>query len=508
MSTVFYGPLVTPTTGSLSSYLAIPNAALSVSRDTGTIQWIEEDVHPSALQDVMAKYGIVGEDLFLVELQTGEFLIPGFIDTHTHGPQVPNMGSGQEHELLDWLAKVTFPTEAKFKDVAFARRAYTSAVRRIIDNGTTTCCYYGSLHLEGTKVLADIVHNFGQRAFVGKCNMDRNSPDYYVEASSQDSVLHTLELITHIRSLAPSAGGSPSNALVQPILTPRFAISCTPELLTSLGGIAASDPSLTIQTHISENAAEIVFTKSLFPPSILPTPPNHHGPKPTETTYAGVYDAYGLLKSNTILAHAVHLEGSEVDLIKRRNAGISHCPTSNFNLRSGWAKVGALLDKGIKVGLGTDVSGGFSPSILTAVQHASIASKVVALSAPEHKHTQAHHHTAATTIPFANRHLPVSTLLYLATLGGAEVCNLQEKVGSLEVGKEFDALVVSVREDSGNPNLWGVDLDQELAGSGSETDKSELEGMLERFLFCGDDRNIRRVYVRGQLIGGKEFRRA
>jgi len=157
----------------------------------------------------------------------------------------------------------------------------------------------------------------------------------------------------------------------------------------------------------------------------------------------------------------------------------------------------------LQVGLGTDVSGGFSPSILTAVQHASIASKVVALSAPEHKHTQPHHHAA--TIPFANRHLPIATLLYLATLGGAEVCNLQKKVGSLEVGKEFDALVASVREDARNPNLWGVELDQDLARI-SEVGKEDLEGILERFLFCGDDRNIRRVYVRGQLIGGKEYK--
>ncbi|TCD64149.1 hypothetical protein EIP91_004498 [Steccherinum ochraceum] len=486
MATVFYGALVTPTTGSLSTYLALPKAVLCVSHDSGIIQWIEEDVPSSLLQDVLAKHGITGEDVSLVELETGEFLIPGFIDTHTHAPQVPNIGSGQEHELLDWLAKVTFPTEAKFEDVTFARKAYTSAVRRIIDNGTTTCCYYGTLHLEGTKVLADIVHDFGQRAFVGKCNMNRHSPDYYVEPSAEESVARTRAMIAHIRSLS----GSPSHALVQPVVTPRFAISCTPELLVQLGDLVAADPTLAIQTHISENAAEIVFTKSLFPPDILPTPPLHQGPKPTETTYAGVYDAYGLIRSNTILAHAVHLEDSEVKLIKERNAGISHCPTSNFNLRSGCAKVGAFLDAGIKVGLGTDVSGGFSPSILTAVQHASIASKVVALSAPEHKHT--HPHAAATSIPFANRHLPIATLLYLATLGGAEVCNLEKRVGSLEVGKEFDALVVSVREDAGNPNLWGLDLDQAL-GRTSEVGKEELQAMLERFLFCGDDRNIRRV---------------
>ncbi|KAH8106805.1 Metallo-dependent hydrolase [Cristinia sonorae] len=498
-TTLYYGSLVTPVAGSLESYKALPKAALCVSNDTGIIQWIEEDVHASGLQDVMLKHGILAEDASIVELKPGEFLLPGFIDTHTHAPQVPNIGSGQEDELLNWLAKTTFPTEAKFADVAFARKAYASAVRRIIDNGTTTCCYYGTLHLEGTKVLADIVHQYGQRGFVGKCNMDRNSPEYYVEPSAKESLLRTEELITYIRSLPSGSHATTPNALVQPVLTPRFAISCTSDLLTSLGELAASDPSLTIQTHISENASEIAFTKSLFPPTSLPG-------QTSETTYAGVYDAFGLLRSNTILAHAVHLEDSEVELIKERNAGISHCPTSNFNLRSGWAKVGVLLDKGIKVGLGTDVSGGFSPSILTAVQHASIASKVVALSAPPSASThpssqeQTQAHTSTSTPPFANRQLPIATLLYLATLGGAEVCNLAHRVGSLEVGKEFDALVASVRDDAGNPNLWGIDLEDNVKG---DVGREELQGMVERFLFCGDDRNIRRVYVRGKLIGGK-----
>ncbi|PSR83082.1 hypothetical protein PHLCEN_2v5886 [Hermanssonia centrifuga] len=339
--------------------------------------------------------------------------------------------------------------------------------------------------------------------------MDRHSPDYYVEPSPEASMTATRSLISHIRSFT----SQPSTALVQPILTPRFAISCTPILLASLGALAKSDPNLAIQTHISENEAEVVFTKSLFPPEILPKPALGHvrggtAGKPKKTTYAGVYDAYGLLRENTVLAHAVHLEDEEAEIIKARNAGISHCPTSNFNLRSGCAKVGMLLDKGIKVGLGTDVSGGFSPSILTAVQHASIASKVVAM----------HHPPCDPPSPtgFASRQLPVSTLLYLATQGGADVCNLSSWIGSLSPGKAFDALVVSVRSDAGNPSVWGADLDIELGvrGSGGEggdeggrgrTEKEELEGMLERFLFCGDDRNIRSVYVQGVLIGGKEL---
>lgn len=174
--------------------------------------------------------------------------------------------------------------------------------------------------------------------------MNRRSPEYYVEPSSEQSLASSEALIKYIRSLSPSHphildATKPQPALdllVQPILTPRFAISCTPDLLTSLGNLAASDPTLHIQTHISENLNEIALTKELFPNS---------------KTYAGVYDDHGLLRENTILAHAVHLEDAEIELIAKRKAGISHCPTSNFHLSSGVARVGEYLDRGIKVGI-------------------------------------------------------------------------------------------------------------------------------------------------------------
>jgi len=186
--------------------------------------------------------------------------------------------------------------------------------------------------------------------------MDRECPHYYTERT-EESVPNTIKLIEYIRSLPPSRGtfhsaepklsdshtrtsadGSP---YVYPVLTPRFAISTTDQLIASVGQLAASDLSLTIQTHISENPLEVVYTKNLF---------SHLSTEGKSITYAGVYDHYGLLRNNTILAHAVHLEEEELELVKERRSGISHCPTSNFNLTSGVAKVGVMLDKGIKVG--------------------------------------------------------------------------------------------------------------------------------------------------------------
>ncbi|KAJ7582955.1 hypothetical protein C8J56DRAFT_1055974 [Mycena floridula] len=490
MTTIFYGSVANPV--SLTQYDALPRCLVSVAAD-GTIDWIVEDVESSMVQQVMAQKGCI-DPTEIYPLSDGEFLMPGLVDTHivrflpdarafspmdfclACSPEnltLKDLSSGQQYELLDWLEKITFPMESRFSDVQLATEAYKAVVRRIIDSGTTTCCYYGTLHLEATKKLADTISGYGQRAFVGKCNMDRNCPPDYVEPSHESSIETTKTLISYIKSLQSKS--IPGEPLVQPILTPRFAISCSSPLLKSLGELASSEPAIRIQTHLAENPSEIEFTKELFPEC---------------RSYSGVYDSFGLLRSNTVLAHAVYLEKEDLELIVKRKAGISHCPTSNFNLSSGVAPIGEYLDLGIKVGLGTDVSGGFSVSILQAMRDASIAAKVVAMQSKS---------SAKTSLPntFSNKQLSIPTLLYLATLGGAEVCNLERQTGSFAPGKSFDALLVDVRTQTGNPGIWGVDA---VAGPKS------LEGLLERFIFCGDDRNISRVFVQGKLIGGVNHR--
>jgi len=162
-----------------------------------------------------------------------------------------------------------------------------------------------------------------------KCNMDREVPEDNKEVT-QESIDATKALINYIK-LLPQESVPP---LIQPAITPRFAISCTPELLDDLGEIAADDPSLRIQTHISENLDDIAKMGELFPGN---------------SSYADVYDSFGLLRRTTILAHAVYLGDDEVELIAQRKAGISHCPTSNFNLSSGIAPIGKYLDAGVKV---------------------------------------------------------------------------------------------------------------------------------------------------------------
>lgn len=463
--TVYLGPVINPTTS--THFDILPNCLVVVDPKGNIERLIENLPHGSDLRDALTQIGVPDGRYSLVTLEHGEFIMPGLIDTHIHACQLPNLGLGGDHELLDWLEKYTYPTERRFSEIDYAARIYPEIVERIINSGTTTSCYYGTLHLEATKLLADIVRSKGQRAFVGKCNMDRNCPSYYIEPSAHVSLETTKLLVAHIQNLPQSSAGEP---LVHPVVTPRFAISCTEQLLTDLKKYVETNPHIAIQTHISENQQEVKKTLELFPDC---------------TSYAGVYDKYKLLRSNTILAHGVYLTDEEMKLIAQRGAGVSHCPASNFYLGSGMARVRKLLDHGVKVGLGTDVSGGNSPSVLYAIQMASNTSKMVAILPNE-----------------GGKKFDVAMLLYLATLGGAEVCCLQDRIGSFKEGKAFDALLVNVRDDSGNPAVWGYNPNRDLA-EGDCLRKEVLKEWLERFFFCGDDRNIRQVIVQGSVIGGQ-----
>ncbi|POY72527.1 hypothetical protein BMF94_4353 [Rhodotorula taiwanensis] len=526
----FYGTLVHSL--SLTEIEYLEDALLGVD-ERGTIAFLEKSVQQDQVDARLQAHGWAAGEVQVIEMQRGEFLMPGLIDTHTHAPQYLNLGYGQQYELLDWLSNLTFPAEAKFADAAHARRVYDSVVERVISAGTTTCCWYGTIH-STTKILAAICHRRGQRAFVGKCNMDRNSADYYQEESAQKSLADTEDYVKFVRARCadpeaptPAAkqnggtvgGKTPrrSTALVQPILTPRFAISCSDELMSGLGDMMDRDPDLPLQTHLAENPAEVDFALSLYPGI---------------ESYTAAYDRFRLLRRNTVLAHCVFLSASELDLIKARDSGISHCANSNFNLRSGTARVADMLDKGIKVSLGTDNSGGTAIGILSALRSASTASKTIIFHERDKKPETASSddsviNTDGISRPagfFAQSHLSVETLFYLATLGGAQVCNLEDRIGNFVVGKEFDALLVHTGQKtiaSAAAANGGASIDDEIEkalASGEsvladgvdnpalmlEPDEG-IERVFEKFLFTGDDRNLRAVFVRGRQIGGREI---
>lgn len=284
--------------------------------------------------------------------------------------------------------------------------------------------------------------------------------------------MSTRATVDYINSL------DPSRTHVLPIITPRFAASCSSDALSQLGAVAAStSPPTRIQTHISENADEIDLVLSLFPHC---------------KSYAEVYDKANLLTPRTILAHGVHLSSDERALISSRGAGVSHCPASNSAMTSGLCPVRKLLDDGITVGLGTDVSGGYSSSILEAARQACLVSRLVACG--EHGGKGAHS---------GRETLGVEETLYLATRGGAQVVGMEDDVGGFEKGMFWDAQMVGlggVVPDEGGDDPMCEDEDGTVDVFGWES----WEEKVAKWMWTGDDRNVKAVWVGGKLVHSRE----
>ncbi|KAK9504433.1 hypothetical protein O3M35_010767 [Rhynocoris fuscipes] len=381
----------------------------------------------------------------IIRLDKGQFLCPGFIDLHIHASQFPNICLGMDKPLLEWLDAYTFPLEKKYKDVNFAENVYKYTVNTTLNCGTTTACYYATIHRKSTEKLAQIASELGQRALIGKVNMNQNSPDDYIE-TTEESLKETEEFILNVNKL--------NDPLVEPVITPRFAISCNFNLLKGLGELAAKYNTY-VQTHVSENKEEIVFTLKLFPDC---------------TSYCEIYDKAQLLSSKTILAHGVHLTNEELALLSKKTVALAHCPNSNTLLQSGECDVRELWKNGINVGLGTDVAGGCNPSILDAMRSALTNSLHISLKKKEHKPLNFHE------------------VFYMATTGGAKALGKEEIIGNFTEGKQFDALI--------------IDMNIGSSTSGTFPHHNILE-LVQKFIYCGDDRNVKRVYVKGKLVKSK-----
>ncbi|MEG1254523.1 guanine deaminase [Clostridium sp.] len=363
-------------------------------------------------------------------------IIPGFIDLHLHGPQFPNLGLGLDKELMPWLNAYTFPEEAKYFDVKYAKAVYKTLVRELWRNGTTRSCIFATVHLETTKLLMDIIHDSGLGAYVGKVNMDRNCPEFLVE-DTDTSIEETEEFIKEYGS---------KYEMVKPIITPRFVPTCSTKLLKSLGKLAHKYK-VPVQSHLSENKDEIEFVKELHP---------------EYKNYASIYNDAGLLgQQPTIMAHCVLLDEDEIEMLNKNQVFIAHSPNSNSNLASGIAPIRKLINKGIPVGLASDISGGHSLSMCNVMVDSAQASNIKWIE------------SGKTESP-----LSTSELFYLATKGSGKFFG---KVGSFEKGYDFDALVI----DDSSLNRF-----KELT----------IEERLQKFIYTGSTKNISVRYVAGKVI--------
>jgi guanine deaminase len=328
----------------------------------------------------------------LTQLGRNALIVPGFIDTHLHAPQMEMIGSYGGH-LLEWLNRYTFPTEAKFSDPAHAAEIATAFFDELLRNGTLCAMIFSTIHAEATEIFFAEAERRGFRGIIGKTMMDRNAPTALLE-NVRDSYDQSRAILQkwHNRGLLRYA------------ITPRFAPTSTPELLAAAGQLKREFPDAYVQTHISENQNEVTWVQQLFP----------------EAEYADVYDRYGLLGERTVLAHGVWLTEEELDLLARRKARIAHCPNSNLFLGSGLFRLHHTLDAGVAVGLGTDIGAGTTPSMFTAMADAYKVQQVQNVSlSPFH-------------------------LWYLATLGGARTLSLEGESGSIETGKSADFLVLDL----------------------------------------------------------------
>ena len=366
-------------------------------------------------------------------------LIPAMIDLHVHAPQYRNQGIAMDLELLPWLQNYTFPEEMKYADLGYAERMYRRFVRDLWRFGTMRASVFATIHTDSTRLLMQLFQEAGMGALVGKVAMNRNCPEGLSE--SVEEMVRGFEMIVKEQG---ARGKEQEEALVRPIVTPRFVPSCTPEMLRACGELAAKYQ-LPVQSHLSENKDEIAMVQELEKES---------------TCYGDAYDRDGLFgQTPTVMAHCVWTAGEELELMKRRGVMVAHCPTSNLNIASGLAPIRTFLDEGISVGLGSDISGGHDLSIFRMMVYAIQVSKMY--------YQQNHDH----------KFLSLSEAFWIATKSAGRFFG---RVGSFEPGYEFDALVI---DDS--------DLNH---------DNYSLLHRLERYIYLGDDRQIEHRFCRGKEI--------
>lgn len=369
----------------------------------------------------------------------GDTLItPGLVDLHTHAPQYAFRGLGMDLELLDWLNTHTFPEEMKYADVDYAKEAYTMFVEDLKKSAVTRAVIFATLHVEGTKVLMDLLEDSGLDTYVGKVSMDRNALEGLQEESAK-------EASAAVRQWLLETEGHYEHT--KPILTPRFIPSCSDDLMEELLNIQ-KETGLPLQSHLSENPGEIQWVQELCPNS---------------SSYSDAYYQAGLFGGDcpTIMAHCVWLKDEEISLIKKQGVFIAHCPQSNTNLSSGIAPVRKFLDEGLLVGLGSDVAGGYSTSILRAMADAIQCSKL-----------------RWRLVDTEQKPITLEEAFYMGTAGGGAFFG---KVGSFLDGYEFDAVVF---DDS------QLLHPQELS----------VRERLERLVYLADDRQIKCKFVKGNLI--------
>jgi guanine deaminase len=374
-------------------------------------------------------------------MYSDKLIVPGFIDTHIHYVQTDIIGAFGK-QLIDWLNTYTFIAEQKFKDKSEGDRIAEVFCDQLLRNGTTTALTFCAVYPESVDALFEAASRRNMRMIAGKIMMDRNAPDALLDTAG--------ESYEQTKTLIENWHGRGRNLYA---ITPRFAPTSTPEQLEAAGRLWKQYPGTYVHSHLSENEGEIAWVKELFP---------------DRKGYLDVYDHYGLTGERAVYAHGVHLTEDEMQVCHDTGTAISHCPTSNLFLGSGLFPLQSAKDakRPMKVGLGTDIGAGTSFSLLQTMNEAYKVSQL--------------------------REFPLDAThaFYLATLGNAEALHLDDKLGTLDVGKEADFVVLNSRATA----LLDERMDH----------VKDIEEELFVLMTLGDDRCVEATYVAGKLAYQKE----
>lgn len=414
-----------------------PEAALDHCADGAVVmaEGVIVEVGPS--QEVLARYpGIAVESH-----GPDTLLMAGFVDAHAHYPQMEIIGSYGE-QLLEWLETYTFPAETKYADYQYARAGAESYLDLCLAHGTTTACVFATTYPSSVDALFEGAAARGMRIATGKNMMDRNCPQ-----ALRDT---------------PETGYRDSKALIEKwhgrgrltyAVTPRFAITSTPEQLEATGALWREHPTTLMQTHMSENLAEIAWANELYPEA---------------GDYLGAYERYGLIGEGALFGHCIHLEGREIARLRETGSAIAHCPTSNVFIGSGLFDMKGLRDcaEPIAVGLATDIGGGSSMSMFDTMKAAYEIAQLRGYS------------------------LHPAKAFWLATMGSAAALRMSGKVGNLAPGYEADVIAIDLKSTPLIRRRM-----REAASIG--------EALFVQMILA-DDRAIRATYVSGRKLHDRD----
>ena len=403
----------------------------------------EEDPDYTKVKNEVADLRVLHDD---------EIIIPGFVDLHIHAPQWPQAGIALDRPLEVWLNEYTFPLEAKFKDIVFAEKVYTDVVRTTLKHGTTTAVYFATVDRKSSVLLAQICGEMGQRGFVGKVAMDDElgCPNFYKDTDAKEATFETEQFILDVLKLQNNY-----RQKVYPVVTPRFVPSCSTECLIELGKLAKKYDTY-IQTHSSESDWAHQFSKDKY-----------------GVTDVEALHKFGLITNKSLIAHAPFLESHDVEILKDTGCTIAHSPVSNAFFANAVLPVKDFKSSGAKIGLASDISGGYSPSIYQAIRQAVLSSRMledgVNPALPSHKRGR------------DNSAITFNNAFYLATVAGGEALDLP--IGKLEKDYMMDIQIIKL--DDNIPNY---------------TESKRKEDILHKILLLSESSNISEVWVQGRKV--------